>query len=320
MKKVCVGVGLSWLWMLLTLLAVNAQAVEGPSPESRHVAKAGAMPFNPRYLYPSSKESFAMDWLTLPEERIMALTFDDGPDERDLAIAALLDSQEIPATFFYIGNKIKVSPHIVKEMAGKKHELGYHSYRHQQMSWLSAKSLTADFRQGKEVLEKLGLQVTWFRPPYGDFNYRVVQEAKDQGMETVLWTIDSRDWAGIPSAIMARNVIRRFHPGAVILFHSTHANTLRALPEILQAATRERYRFVTLAEWRRTIQTASCRVKKSHCPEEPLTVASPSKELLSEEGKEVPVTTLAPAAGKVIPAATTVPLLPSSVIRFMPDG
>ncbi|MBF0182825.1 MAG: polysaccharide deacetylase family protein [Magnetococcales bacterium] len=319
MKKACLAGWLCGFWLLLALWPTGVSAVEGPSAESRHVAKAGAMPFNPRYLYPSSAEQFSMDWLTLPEERIMALTFDDGPDERDLAIASLLDRQDIPAAFFYIGNKIKAMPHIVKEMSATRHELGYHSYRHQQLSWLSAKSLTADFRQGKEVFGQLGLSFTWFRPPYGDFNRRVVQEAKDQGMETILWTIDSRDWAGVPAQVMARNVIRRFHPGAVILFHSTHANTLRALPEILQAAVRERYRFVSLAEWRRTVQMAACRVQGRGCPPAPVEVVTPVTPSVPEEGKLVPVSASVPIEGRVMPASA-VPLLPSTVIRFMPDG
>ncbi|MBF0096382.1 MAG: polysaccharide deacetylase family protein [Magnetococcales bacterium] len=310
---------LSGVWMILLLWPFAVQADPGPSMESRFVAKAGAMPFNPRYLYPSSAETFSMDWLSLPEERIMVLTFDDGPDERDLAIVSLLDRQEIPAAFFYIGNKIKNMPHIVKEMSTTRHEMGYHSYRHQQLSWLSAKNLTADFHQGKDVMSKLGLAFTWFRPPYGDFNRRVVQEAKDQGMETILWTIDSRDWAGVAAPVMARNVIRRFHPGAVLLFHSTHANTLRALPEILQAATRERYRFVSLGEWRRTIQTASCRVSGRNCPPPAVDVVAPAGETVPEEGRPMPISAVAPKEGRVIPAAT-VPLLPSAQIRFMPDG
>ena len=88
-------------------------------------------------------------------------------------------------------------------------------------------------------------------------------------MDTILWTIDSRDWTGISASTMARNVIRQFHPGAVLLFHSTHVATLRALPAVLEAAEREHYRFVSLGEWRNTIQVANCRTQKQSCPSLP---------------------------------------------------
>ena len=82
-------------------------------------------------------------------------------------------------------------------------------------------------------------------------------------MDTILWTIDSRDWTGISASTMARNVIRQFHPGAVLLFHSTHAATLQAMPEIVEAAEKAHYRFVSLDEWRRIIQNASLRGRRA---------------------------------------------------------
>ena len=95
-------------------------------------------------------------------------------------------------------------------------------------------------------------------------------------METINWTIDSRDWTGVTSATMARNVIRQFHPGAVLLFHSNHAATLHALPAVLEAAAKQNYRFVSLGEWRQTIQTANCRLQKQFCPVPmPADVAAP---------------------------------------------
>lgn len=271
---------LALFWFLIVSV-LPLSVAHGKSEESKTGVKYANVSFTPRFLYPGGEVVMSVDTLSLPEERIMSLTFDDGPDERDLEVAALLKKHEIPAAFFYIGSKVKLFPEVVKEVHANKYEIGYHSFRHQRVSWFSPENLSSDFRQGKEALSRLGVPLTLFRPPYGEFNDRLVHAAKDHGMETVLWTIDSRDWTGITPEIMAKNVIRQFHPGAVLLFHSPHINTLRALPAVLAAAERENYRFVSLGEWRQTVLTANCRkAGRSPCVAGPVVAArQPAKNV-----------------------------------------
>ncbi|MEO5350961.1 MAG: polysaccharide deacetylase family protein, partial [Magnetococcus sp. YQC-3] len=142
----------------------------GPSKESKHVAKYGVMPFYDRYLYPGGGVAMSVGCLSRPEERVMALTFDDGPDDKDLKISAILKKEAIPATFFYVGSKTKGTSAIVNGVVADNHVVGYHAYRHRMLSWYSPASLAEDFRLGKESMEGLGVSPTWFRPPYGDFN------------------------------------------------------------------------------------------------------------------------------------------------------
>ncbi|MBF0614472.1 MAG: polysaccharide deacetylase family protein [Magnetococcales bacterium] len=248
---------LFWLvfgWVLWPLSGVDAATGGGGRYDTSQ--------FTPRFLYPGGEVVLHVDWLTRPEERVMALTFDDGPELQDLEILSLLEKHGgLPATFFYLGAKVKAMPEIVKKVHARHHDIGYHSFRHQRLRWFSQSGLSDDFRQGRDVLSSLGVSLKLFRPPYGDFSDAMVRQAKEQGMETVLWTIDSRDWTGIGADAMARNVIRHFHPGAVLLFHSQHAVTLRALPMILEAAEREGYRFVSLKDWRKVVLAANCRMK-----------------------------------------------------------
>ncbi|MBF0627688.1 MAG: polysaccharide deacetylase family protein [Magnetococcales bacterium] len=234
--------------------------------------------FTPHYLYPGGEVVLSVDALTRPEDRVMSITFDDGPDEKDLETISVLEKHGVPATFFYLGTKVKALPEIVKKVHERHHEIGYHSFRHNRLRWFSQTTLAEDFRQGKEALTNLGVPLSFFRPPYGDFTESMVRMAKDNGMETILWTIDSRDWTGIGAETMARNVIRHFHPGAVLLFHSQHAVTLRALPMVLEAAERENYRFVSLGDWRQTVLAANCRVlDQSPCPAAPIVAARPAQ-------------------------------------------
>lgn len=316
---------LTGLLVSLFLTTAAPMAMAGHEGESRHVAKYSNMVVDDRYLYPGGEVVLAVDRLSLPEERIMTLTFDDGPDERDLEIAALLKKHHITAAFFYVGNKVEALSGVVKEIIAAKHEIAYHSYRHQMMGWFGPDRLAEDFRRGKATMTNLGVSLTWFRPPYGDFNSKVVQAAKDQGMETILWTIDSRDWTGISAQTMAQRVIRQFHPGAVLLFHSIHGVTLKALPEVLAAAEKENYRFVGLGEWRQTILTANCRAEGRSCPAAPATVvAAPvvpaGGEVVAAVAPIVailgnpPPKPASPAASEVIPPSEIITLVPPPAI------
>ncbi|MEO5378742.1 MAG: polysaccharide deacetylase family protein [Magnetococcus sp. DMHC-6] len=263
-----------WIGLFFFFFCINSvHIVEGNASEGskKPAAKYAFHLSDARYLSPGGEVLLSVEGLTLPEERIMSITFDDGPEMRDLEIMALLKKHNILATFFYIGQKVKAMPEIVEKVLAEKNEIGYHSYQHQRLQWFSSSSLAEDFRQGRAVLNNLGVPLRWFRPPYGYFDSKVIQAAKDQGMETILWTIDSRDWTGISAQTMARNVIGQFHPGAVLLFHSTHPVTLQALPEVLAAAEKENYRFVALGEWRQTVLVANCRMSGKSCPTVPNT-------------------------------------------------
>lgn len=251
-----------WKVGLLTALCCCAQttalASHGPSSESRYLARHGMMPYQTRYLYPGGDLSLSAHCLSRTEERMMVLTFDDGPHKRDLAISALLKERRIPATFFYVGERARTMPEIVQKMVAEHHEIGYHADRHQEMSLLSHTRLEKGFLLGVDWIKHAGAPIHWFRPPYGDFNDTVVQTAQTHGLQTILWTIDSKDWSGIDTSTVTKRVIQQFHPGAIILFHSTRAASLDALPAILEAADKARYRFVSLDMWRQINQAAQC--------------------------------------------------------------
>ncbi|MBF0109979.1 MAG: polysaccharide deacetylase family protein [Magnetococcales bacterium] len=265
------------------------------SGEEIQVAKVSQAPSRSSYLSPGGEVRISWDALSLPEERVMALTFDDGPVERDLEISALLKNNHIQATFFFIGNKVEQSSAIVRKVHAGNHEIGYHSYRHQKLSWISPLDLKEDFRLGRKALSELGVTPIWFRPPYGLYNARVIKTARNEGMETILWTIDPKDWTGISAETIAKRVIRMFHPGAVLLFHSNHSATLQALPAIIDAARSQDYRLVSLTEWRRTIESAHCRKYQRHCTP---TLMARTESLTGGSSKDV---TVPVAAAAVLP-------------------
>lgn len=289
--------GFAFLAILSGGVCSMAEAYGKAEDPDKPAVRYDTSQFTPHYLYPGGEVVLSVDALTRPEERVMAITFDDGPDTQDLELLEVLKKYEVPATFFYLGSKVKAFPEIVKKVSAGQHEIGFHSMRHQRVKWFSQAGQSDEFRQGKEILANLGVNMSLFRPPYGDFNERLVRTAKDNGMETVLWTIDSRDWTGIGADAMAKNVIRHFHPGAVLLFHSQHPVTLRAVPKVLEAAERENYRFVSLGDWRTTVLAANCRHEgRSSCPAGPTLAArsanrpvakSPEPSTAEEKVKEI---------------------------------
>ena len=180
---------------------------------------------------------------------MLALTFDDGPEPgNDAEILRLLAGYGAVATFFVIGGVAGDHLGLLERMAAAGCEIGNHSWSHVPMPALSAEAQREDLRRTNALLAGAGIRPRWFRPPYGRCDAQTQAIARAEGLETVLWSVDSEDWTGHSPETIARRVIEGFAPGAVILMHSVAANSVAALPVILEQAARRGYRCVTLSE------------------------------------------------------------------------
>jgi len=183
---------------------------------------------------------------------VLALTFDDGPEPgRDDEILRLLARHGAVATFFVIGATAAAHLELVGRMVAAGCEIGNHSWTHVSLLGLGAELQREEVRRTNELLAGVGIRPRWFRPPFGHTDARIEAIAREEGLETVLWSLDSRDWARQSPEEIARRVIAGLAPGAVILLHSFAASSLAALPRILDHATSLGYRCVTLSESRR---------------------------------------------------------------------
>lgn len=204
---------------------------------------------NQGYLVPSGKTRIDQKLLS-DELKICALTFDDGPDARyTMQVHDILREQGIRATFFVIGRNVDRYPEQVIALAEYGHEIGNHSYTHRDFLSLSRADMLEEIQSTAAMLDKLGISCNWFRPPYGSFNRTVVNVAADQGLDTMLWSVDPQDWMRPGSAVVQRRVTSRSGPGAVVLLHSTVKDTLDALPAIIEDFRNRGYTFVTASEW-----------------------------------------------------------------------
>lgn len=174
--------------------------------------------------------------------RRVALTFDDGPDpQRTPAVLDLLARQGVRATFFVVGARAEAHPELVRRMAAEGHVVGNHSYTHSWRFPLRSLGRTVEeLRRTGEVLHRItGRQPRLFRPPFGVTNPTIARAVRRLGLDPVGWSIRSLDTMGQSPERVAARILRRLHPGAVILLHDRCAGSER-LVELLVEGLRSR--------------------------------------------------------------------------------
>ncbi len=187
------------------------------------------------------------------EEKVVAITFDDGPHPKTTdAILDLLGEYDAKATFFVIGQNLKLYGRATVRAAEEGHEIGNHTYSHPILSHVAREALVREISDTGALIEAVtGSSPTLFRPPEGYCGGGVCRLAAENGLSVVLWSIDTRDWAGVPTAGIVKNVMKNITPGSIILFHDyggKESHTVAALKEILPRLSAAGYRFVTVSE------------------------------------------------------------------------
>lgn len=183
--------------------------------------------------------------------RRVALTFDDGPDpQRTPAVLDLLARQGVRATFFVVGARAEAHPELVRRMATEGHVVGNHSYTHSWRFPLRSLDRTMEelCRTG-EVLHRItGRQPRLFRPPFGVTNPTIARAVRRLGLDPVGWSIRSLDTMGQSPERVAARILRRLHPGAVILLHDRCAGSERLVGLLVEGLRSRGLEPVTLPE------------------------------------------------------------------------
>lgn len=191
-------------------------------------------------------------------EKAMALTINvDWGEEYLPGILEVLDQKKAKATFFLTGRWAKKNPELVKEIASRGHEIGNHGYSHPHPDRISIAANEEEIVKTEKIVQGItGLKMKYYAPPYGERGTPGLRAAQNLGYQTILWTLDTVDWRpeSTPDVIAKRilNPAIRFgvkptKEGAIILMHPK-ANTLRALPSILEQLTHDGFKLVTLTE------------------------------------------------------------------------
>jgi len=192
--------------------------------------------------------------------RTLLLTFDDGPHPRYTdQILAILARYKIKALFFQVGQNLGAmkdqkatlarSADVDKRILAAGHAIANHTYSHPFLPKLDDKRLVEEIDSTQQLLlaavpEGPG-RTAMFRAPYGARNPLVLSELADRKLRSVMWNIDSRDWADpVPDSIAKRVIADVEKEGrGIILFHDIHSRSVEALPQVLDALIAKGYKF-----------------------------------------------------------------------------
>lgn len=179
--------------------------------------------------------------------KVIALTFDDGPGPYTTQLLDILDQHGAKATFFLIGSKVSAQADVLRRMHSRGHQLGNHSWSHPELPKLPVGQIAGEIdRTNDAIKQATGVTPAILRPPYGAVNGVVLEQLRVRGMSSILWSVDTRDWADRNSDIVCSRAVAGAHPGAIILMHDIHQTSVGAVPCILNALKQQGYSFVTV--------------------------------------------------------------------------
>lgn len=186
-------------------------------------------------------------------DKCLYLTFDVGYEAGYTEnILDVLKKHNIKAAFFVVGNYLESNPEIVKRMCDEGHIVGNHTYSHPNMSKMQTYD---DFLKEIKPNEELYLNITgkeidkFYRPPQGVYSTKNLQDALNAGYKTIFWSVAHVDWnqESQPDGAVAINLLlKRIHPGAIVLLHSISKTNNDILDSLITKLESDGYTFKTL--------------------------------------------------------------------------
>lgn len=198
------------------------------------------------------EEIIPVEQLVLPEEKKtekkrIALTFDDGPHPiYTPQMLELLKEEQVPATFFLLGENVELYGDVVKEIAKEGHLIGNHTYHHVQITSLSLEEACKEIQETSDLIEELtGTGTEYVRPPFGTWNEEL-EERLD--LIPVMWSIDTKDWTTQNVDWIVRETVKHAEDHDIILMHDSYQSTVDAVKRVIEQLEAEGFEFVTVDE------------------------------------------------------------------------
>ena len=180
-------------------------------------------------------------------DKLIALTFDDGPNEHMGTIMDVLAEYDAKASFYVIGNKVSgKGAEYVQRAYNEGHEIGNHSYNHVDITQLSEAEVLSEISMTQAAVKKaIGVEPVWYRPPFGKANDQTFALIP---MPHAYWGVSVGD--GSNDNIAEDRLFRATngaYDGAIMLLHCNDI-TAGVLPQILHDLKMQGYEFVTTSE------------------------------------------------------------------------
>ncbi len=187
------------------------------------------------------------------QERVVALTFDDGPSPANTpALLELLARHQVKASFFMVGRNIESHRELAARVLAEGHQLGNHSYSHTRLVLKSPAFMREELSRTDALLRELGVQgEILFRAPFGKKLFVLPWLLAREGRRHITFDVVPDDTATQDAGLITSRILEATRPGSIILLHDGWAakpGTLEATGRILEALKAQGYRFVTVSE------------------------------------------------------------------------
>lgn len=203
-----------------------------------------------------------------PNQRVVALTYDDGPNPPYTnAILQVLEKEHVRATFFVVGRAAAAYPGILQREVREGDALGNHTWSHEHLIVLDPAEIRDSLRRtDSAIFAATGLHTRLMRPPFGVRDWMVLDQARKMGYTPVMWSVPlARDWEDPPPQVIASRILSNVKDGSIIVLHDGNrgmlcgrgqiparvcdrSSDIEATRLIVEQLKRQGYRFVTVPE------------------------------------------------------------------------
>ena len=252
-KHVCLQEN-ALFWIFLALLSIGCMA--------KLYERAALAPASSESVFASAQAAEGKNYQVkdrkLPiycvqtEKPHAALSFDAAWGNEDTRqLMEILAKHNVKVTFFMTGGWVERYPEDVKYIASQGHDLGNHSENHKNMSQLGEAEIRAEIQKVHDRVKELtGQDMVLFRPPYGDYDDKVVAVADSMGYYPIQWDIDSLDWKDYGAEAIVDKVVNHKHlgNGSIILMHNGAKYTPEALEAVITGLQKKGYELVPISQ------------------------------------------------------------------------
>lgn len=190
----------------------------------------------------------------------VVLTFDDGPSPVwTPQILDELKKENVKAVFFMVGYHVQKYPDIARRVAGEGHTIGNHGFAHSVMFYYTPAEIEEEIKYTEHVIREMTGQTTkYFRPPKAWLRNKMKEQIKSMGYETILWSLNSKDWVCFNHKSMVRYISKNIKNGDILLFHDSghvagteggdRRQTVKAISLLARTLKNKGFEFVTIEE------------------------------------------------------------------------
>lgn len=192
----------------------------------------------------------------IKQEKIIYLTFDDGPSKFTPLLLDTLKKYNIKVSFFCVTKSALKNKDIIERINKENHLIGMHSEKHQSAYLMGPLKTNKDFKNSLENMSFLKKKMIYYRPPWGVVNIFSLINIKKYDLKLILWDVMASDWKkSITPEKITDKLLKRITDGAIICLHDGRGKnnaplkTIVALDRIIPILLKEGYKFETVDKY-----------------------------------------------------------------------